>query len=363
MNRKQERCAVGVLRPETAHVLNDIGSKMGSVKAESPSPRGRRSSETFKRATPCAHGRVIGWLGILLCLLMPLRAAAEEPEATPSSRTETMSNSSERSEPADKTPSDASLAQEVTNPVAALVSVPFQFNWENGVGPNDDVRFILNIQPVVPIELSKDWNLIGRLIVPLISQPVLVAGGEPRFGMGDQLLSLFLSPARAKTFVWGVGPVLGLPAGTDPVLGTGKWMTGPTAVGLFLVGPWTAGALVNHVWSFASTGDVDRADVNRTFLQPFVALTLPTATTISLQSETLADWKAPDGEKWTVPLNASVSQLTAFGPFPMTVQLGGGVYLESPAGGPEWRLRLAFTLLLPRAKKGGCDRTVFDVLK
>ena len=153
--------------------------------------------------------------------------------------------------------SDEDLAKKLTNPVADLASIPFQFNWQNGVGEDDALRFILNVQPVVPFSLNDRWNLIGRFILPFISQPSPTPGESAAFGTGDITLSAFVSP-KGGSVTWGVGPAFGIPTTTDPLLGNGKWTIGPTAVVLKLSGPWTCGFLVNQLWSFADTSDVER---------------------------------------------------------------------------------------------------------
>jgi hypothetical protein len=243
----------------------------------------------------------------------------------------------------------ADVAQQLTNPIANLVSFPFQFNWEQGVGPNEDLRFVLNVQPVVPFTLNEKWNLVGRMIVPFIGQPALVAGGLPTSGTGDIVMSAFLSPSAPKHVIWGVGPVFGLPTNTDPFLGSGKWSMGPTAVVLKLAGPITYGALVNHLWSVASTGNYDRTDVNKTYLQPFVNYTTKNAVTLGITGEATADWEA-DGDTWTVPVMFSISKVTRLGPFPFSLGGGIGVLAAKPDGAPDWKLRLNATLILPRSR-------------
>ncbi len=242
------------------------------------------------------------------------------------------------------------LAKQLSNPIANLVSIPFQFNWDDGVGPNEDTRFLLNIQPVVPFSLGEDWNLIGRLIVPILSQPALVPGGEATFGTSDIVLSAFFSPSKSSGVTWGIGPVFGLPTTTDPTLGTGKWQIGPTAVVLAQNGPLTYGALANHLWSFADTGNAQRSNVSQTFIQPFFAYATKTAVTFTLSSEMTANWKAESGEEWTIPINAQVSKVTRLGPFPFSIGAGAGYYVEKPTGGPDWKLRMVFTVILPRGK-------------
>src|SRR5262245_13120998 len=148
------------------------------------------------------------------------------------------------------------LAKKLSNPISDLVSVPFQFNWEQGVGPEEQTRFVLNVQPVIPFTLSKDLNMVVRVITPLVSQPALFEGGESTFGVSDVLTSFFFVPTRQSSFTWGAGPVISFPSTSEPTLGTGKWSLGPTAVALKQTGPWTAGALWNQVWSVG--GDEDR---------------------------------------------------------------------------------------------------------
>jgi len=243
------------------------------------------------------------------------------------------------------------LAKQLSNPVADLASVPFQLNWENGVGPSDDLRFVFNFQPVVPFRISPSWNLIGRMIVPFIQQPALTPGASATSGTGDILLSGFFSPMRPEGgLTWGVGPVLSPPTTTDPTLGSGKWGVGPTGLVLVSTPKWTYGALVNHVWGVADTGDVERADLSSTFLQPFLARHLSGAVTLTLQSESTYNWEADSGEEWTVPINVIASKVTKLGPFPFSVAGGAGYYVESPSIGPDWKLRAVFTVILPAKK-------------
>ena len=242
---------------------------------------------------------------------------------------------------------EEALAMQLANPVAALISVPFQFNYNQNLGPVDEgEQWQLNVQPVIPFSLTPDWNLISRTIAPLVHQSDIFPGAGSQSGLGDVLQSLFFSPAAptAGGWIWGVGPALLLPTGSDDLLTTDKWAAGPTAVALRQNGPWTVGALANHLWSYA--GDSDRRDVNTTFLQPFLSYTTPTAWTYTLQSESFYDW---DQEQWLIPLRAVASKVTRIGG--QLVSIGGGVnyWVESPDGGPEgWGLRMTVTLLFPR---------------
>lgn len=238
------------------------------------------------------------------------------------------------------------LAKQLANPIAALVSVPVQLNYDENIGPNDaGERWTLNVQPVVPIELNQDWNVISRTIVPLISQTDIVPG-ESQSGMGDIVQSVFFSP-KAPTqsgWIWGAGPVALLPTGTDNALTADKWGVGPTAVALKQEGGWTYGGLTNHISSFA--GDDDRADISATFVQPFVSYTTPEAVTYNLNTESTYDWKS---NQWSVPVIATVSKVTTVGT--QLLSFGGGVryWAESSAGSPEdWGFRVFVTLLYPK---------------
>jgi hypothetical protein len=242
---------------------------------------------------------------------------------------------------------DAELAQELSNPLADLMSIPFQMNYDRGIGPlNDCWKLKTNIQPVIPFHLSGNWNLISRTIIPVIDQEDIFPGAGSQFGLGDINLSLFLSPKRPTSdgITWGIGPVLLFPTATESLLGAKKWGAGPTAVALTVRGDWTVGMLANHIWSYA--GDSDRQDISNTFLQPFVAYTWPSAWTVSVQSESTYNWET---EQWSVPVNVAVSKLVKFGQLPVSLQAGVGYWLKSPDAGPEgFRFRLQATFVLPK---------------
>ncbi len=239
------------------------------------------------------------------------------------------------------------LAQELTNPVADLISVPFQFNYDDGYGPVDDgKKAYVNIQPVIPFEVSEGWNLISRTILPVAWQSDVVPGAGEQFGLGDTTQSLFMSPKASGSsgIIWGAGPVFLLPTATDDLLGSKKWGVGPTAVALRIDGPWTYGALVNHIWSVA--GDSSRNDISNSFMQPFVAYTTSDAWTFSMQSETTYNWNA---ETWSVPISGLVSKLVRIGGLPVSLGAGVRYWAQSPANGPEgFGARLVITFVLPK---------------
>ncbi len=271
-------------------------------------------------------GPTVLTIGLAIVLCIATASGAQQPAAAPA-----QGNAED-------------LARKLANPISDLVSVPFQFNWEQDVGPNEATRFILNVQPVMPFAMSKDWNLIARVIVPFVSQPALVEGGSPAFGVSDVFASLFFSPSRPGV-TWGVGPAISLPSTSIASLGTEKWSAGPTVVVLKQSGKMTYGALWNQVWSFS--GNSQRADVNQMFLQPFFAYQATRTLTVTLQSETTANWEAEE-DRWTVPVNVILAKLSSFGVFPASYQLGIGGFAAHPGIGPSWKVRGAIVILLPR---------------
>jgi hypothetical protein len=239
------------------------------------------------------------------------------------------------------------LAKKLANPVAALISVPFQLNYDHDIGVRDDgERWTLNIQPVVPIDLNQDWNIISRTILPVIHQEDIFPSAGNQTGIGDIVQSVFFSPKEptAGGWIWGAGPVFLLPTGSDDLLTGDKWGIGPTGVALRQRGPWTYGVLANHIWSFA--GDDDRADISLTFLQPFCSYTTPSAWTFTINTESTYDWK---NEEWSVPIHGMISKVTKIGG--QLISVGGGVryWAKSPDSGPEGLgFRVIVTLLFPR---------------
>jgi len=265
-------------------------------------------------------GRIFSWFPGLVLLALSSGAGAQDADA---------------------------LAKQLSNPVASLVSVPMQLNYDDGFNASDDgYKFTLNVQPVIPISISEDWNLISRTILPIIDQDDIVVDSGSQFGLGDTTQSLFFSPKAPTSsgWIWGVGPAFLLPTATDDLLGTGKWGVGPTAVVLKQTDDgWTYGALVNQIWSFA--GDSDRADVNSMFLQPFLSKGLGKGRTVTVNFESTYNW---DSEQWTVPLNVGYSKVSRIGKQLVSYQGGVRYYVETPDGGPEWGLRFVFTLLYPK---------------
>jgi hypothetical protein len=236
---------------------------------------------------------------------------------------------------------DAELAKQLQNPVASLISVPFQNNFDFNLGPNDDgFRYTLNFQPVVPFSLNQDYNLIIRTIVPD------VIPGTSQGGLGDIVQSFFFAPKKpVGGLILGFGPVFLWPSATDSLLGSEQWGAGPTGLVLKQTGGWTYGLLFNHIWSY--TGESGRDYVDSTFLQPFLSYTTKTKTTFGVNTESTYDWH---NSQWTVPINLSVSQLLKIGKMPVSLGLGLKYFAQAPSGGPDWGVRFIVTPLFPTGK-------------
>ncbi|OYY32040.1 MAG: hypothetical protein B7X69_04600 [Sulfurovum sp. 39-42-12] len=241
----------------------------------------------------------------------------------------------------------AELAKKLTNPIAALISVPFQLNYDENIGINDGgKKWLLNIQPVIPIEINDEWNVISRTILPVVWKDDIIQGSGRQNGIGDTVQSFFISPKAPSEsgWIWGAGPVFLFPTGRDELLSSEKWGAGPTAVALKQDGAWTYGGLANHIWSFA--GAANRADISSTYLQPFVSYVLPTHTTFTLSSESTYDWK---NEQWSVPINGIVSQIVKIKDAPVSVFAGIRYWADAPQTGPEgFGFRAGITLLFPK---------------
>ena len=263
------------------------------------------------------------------------------------------------------------LQKATQNPVASLISVPIQNNSNSGIGPFDRTQNVLNIQPVIPIRASENWNLIIRTIAPIIWQPapgtanLEVFGIEENtppylaaqavqksagvFGFGDMTPTFFLSPAKPGKLIWGAGPVFVLPTATSKVLGQGRLSMGPSIVALVQPGKWTLGVLVNNVWSVA--GPSDRSDVKQMTLQYFVNYNLKKGWYLSFAPVITANWQASGGNVWTVPVGGGVGRILRLGFQPVNIAAqfyGNAVH---PQNGSNWSMRLQIAFLFPKLTK------------
>jgi len=244
----------------------------------------------------------------------------------------------------------ADLAKKLSNPVASLISVPFQFNYDSKIGPDQrGHRLTMNLQPVVPISISDDWNMISRTILPVTSQADIAPGAGSQSGLGDITQSLFFSPKTpgAGGIIWGVGPAFLLPTATDDLLGAKKWGLGPTIVVLKQSSGFTYGFLTNQIWSVASVkNNRDRGPLSSLFLQPFLSYTTPAAWTYGINAESSYDWHAHQA---AVPLNFTVGKLTRIGALPVSFTGGVRYWAATSASSPHgWGYRAVITLLFPK---------------
>ena len=285
-------------------------------------------------------GRIGLAVGVAAALSLPSAASAQEGDA---------------------------LREAAQNPIANLISLPFQNNTNFDIGRSSNTQNVLNIQPVIPISLNQDWNLITRWIMPVINQPPFFSGtelqaleevagpgiGRTEFGLGDFNPAFFFSPkapislGSGASLVWGAGPIFQLPTATNDELGTGKWSAGPTFVVFVTAEPVTAGFLINNLWSFA--GDQDRSNVNAMLLQPFFNYNLPKGWYLTTSPIITANWEAGSDNRWTLPIGGGIGRIFKIGDQPVNAQLSAYYNVVTPDDtGPSWQLRTQFTFLFPQ---------------
>jgi hypothetical protein len=243
--------------------------------------------------------------------------------------------------------STESLQKAAQNPVADLISIPLQNNFNFGVGLQDKMQYVGNIQPVVPIHATESWNVITRTIVPLVYQPELAPGVGDVFGLGDIQFTAFLSPAKPGEFIWGVGPILQFPSGTNNSMTTGQWCAGPSAVALKMDGHWVYGALANYISSYA--GQSDRGAVSQWLIQPFVNYNMSDGWYLTTAPIITANMMVDNSDRWTVPIGGGVGRIVRIEKLPVNLQLQGFYNVARPDAGPDWSIRFQIQLLLPES--------------
>jgi hypothetical protein len=239
------------------------------------------------------------------------------------------------------------LAKLAQNPVGNLISVPLQYNANLNYGPNKDTQSILNIQPVYPISVNKDWNIITRTILPVIWQPSLT-GDSTTSGIGDLQFTAFLSPANPGKWIWGVGPILQAPTHSNGKLGNDNWGLGPSFVVLHLDkgSPWVYGVLVNNVWSLSSSSDAP--SYNNGLIQPFVNYNLPDGAYLTSAPILTVNWQAEGSQKWTVPIGGGVGKIFHFGKLPVNMQVSAYYNVERPDDAANWQIRAQVQFMFPK---------------
>jgi len=244
--------------------------------------------------------------------------------------------------------SEEELAKLAQNPVGNLISVPFQNNTNLNFGPEEGTQNVLNIQPVIPISVNKDWTVITRTILPVIHMPRLGPGVGSQDGIGDTVFTAFLSPANPGHLIWGVGPVLQLPTHDNQELGNDNWGAGPSFVVLHMEhgDPWVYGVLANNVWSL--TDDKSGGKYNNGLIQPFINYNFKGGLYLTSAPIATVDWEARDSDKWTVPIGGGVGKVFHFGKLPVNSQLSAYYNVEKPEFGPDWQIRAQIQLMFPK---------------
>ncbi len=235
------------------------------------------------------------------------------------------------------------LAKAAQNPVASMISLPLQNNTSFNLGPDDRTQNVLNIQPVIPVSLNDDWNLITRTIIPVVSQPV--PGGERSNGIGDTLFTAFLSPAKPGKVIWGLGPVVQMPTASNRSMGNDTWGLGLSGVALTMPGRWVIGALVNNVWGLGSHG---KNDQNLMTLQYFINYNFDKGWYLSSAPIITADWNQDSADRWVVPFGGGVGKIFKVGHQPMNAQVHAYYNARKPDQGADWSLRLQVQWLFPK---------------
>jgi len=242
---------------------------------------------------------------------------------------------------------EADAAKLAQNPIANVISVPLQNDANLNVGPERDTLNVLNIQPVVPLSLSENWNVITRTILPVTSSPAPATGGGRTNGIGDVLFTAFLSPAHPGGWIWGVGPAIQAPTHSNESLGNDNWGLGPSFVVLHVEkgSPWVYGVLVNNVWSISSSGS---HAFNKGLMQPFVNYNLPQSWYLVSSPIVTVDWTARGSQQWTVPVGGGIGKILHWGRLPVNVQVAGYYNVATPAYGPNWQIRTQIQFLFPK---------------
>jgi hypothetical protein len=265
---------------------------------------------------------------------------------------ETPQQQKQEAEKPDTKASAGDLAKATQNPVASLISVPVSNVTDFNIGPFDrDRNTVIQVQPVIPISLGQNWNLITRTIGAFVFQPDVTQPQQGTFGINDINPSFFLSSANPGKLIWGAGPTFLIPTASDNVLGTGKFCIGPAIVALVQPGKWTLGVLVNNLWSVAGSGS--RPDVNSMTLQYFINYNLKKGYYITLQPIISANWNAPSGDIWLVPFGGGIGRIMRLGfqPVNVTVQAYGNVKRPDNFPSPTWQLKFQIAFLYPKKPK------------
>jgi hypothetical protein len=234
---------------------------------------------------------------------------------------------------------DQELAKSVHNPFEDFVKLPIQSTTGFDLGPNHNAGDGVNIEPLLPFSLNADWDLIARPSLTVAYSP----SPNEQFGLTDLQTSFFLTPAKATTWVWGVGPIFQFPTASSSELGTGRWSAGPTAALVYSEGPWFDAILAYQLMSFA--GNRDRGSVNQTYIEPEISYNFESGWYVQCDPAITYDWTAETGNAWTIPMGADIGKAFKMGSQDLSMQVGAYDLLMRPDGAPQWIARVSLTLL------------------
>ena len=243
--------------------------------------------------------------------------------------------------------SSSELAKASQNPVADMTSFPLQFNFNSAGGLQSKTALLLNVQPVMPLDINRQWLLVARTVVPYVNVPLPFDTRQT--GIADIQEQLYFTPRKAGRFIWGAGPIASIPTATVDVARTGQWALGPTAVGLVNIDRWVVGLLANNLWRIAGIDHGER--VNQLTMQPFINFNIPQGWAITTSPLITADWSAPDGQRWTVPIGIGLSKVTTIGRQPVNLSMQYYHNVEHPANAAANQFRFQFNLLFPIARR------------
>jgi len=236
------------------------------------------------------------------------------------------------------------LAKKTQNPIADMISLPFQWNVAFDSGSGNHTSSVLNIQPVIPFHLNDDWNLITRTIMPVTNQPPIGTHDREEWGFGNIFFTAFLSPNTSSKWTWGVGPAFEFPTNSSGISASDNWSMGPSFVALKIDGPWVVGGLINQVWS-VTTKD---AEVNKMLAQPFVNYNMKDGWYLVSAPIVTADWTADHSNQWTIPVGGGIGKVVHCGKLPVNLSTQFYYNVEKPRTGADWSLRFVMQFLFPK---------------
>jgi hypothetical protein len=238
------------------------------------------------------------------------------------------------------------LAEAAQNPIADMNMIPIQFNWYTGGGLGDQTMMQTLIQPVLPLPLTKRWNVVSRTVIALISMPVGGENGDRAKGIGDIQEQIYFTPTKKHKVIYGFGPVFSFPTSTNEVWATGQFAVGPNAVIVVMPGKWLVGAVANNLWRFA--GSDNTTAINSFYFQYFVNYNFNKGWALGTAPSITANWNAPEGQQWTVPVGLNISKITVIGKQPLSLNIQYYYNVVRPDNEGSSQIRILVSFLFPK---------------